>query len=152
MGRYIVQRLLAMIPVFMIVAITVFFLVHLTPGDPALIMAGDEATPSDIDALREELGLNRSIPVQLIEYFKDIVRGDLGKSIFSRHDVRELVQAKSLICVDLPFNGSRDRSVRIADLQDEQTRVGERFVNNIQGVAPGSPRRRMGQNAISSSP
>ena len=91
MGRYITQRLLAMIPVFLIVAIIVFSLVHITPGDPALVMAGDEATPSEIDALREELGLNRSIPVQLVEYFKNIVRGDLGKSIFSRHDVRGLI-------------------------------------------------------------
>lgn len=80
-----------MIPVFLIVAIIVFSLVHITPGDPALVMAGDEATPSEIDALREELGLNRSIPVQLVEYFKNIVRGDLGKSIFSRHDVRGLI-------------------------------------------------------------
>ena len=91
MGRYLVQRLLAIIPVFMIVAITVFMLIHITPGDPALLMAGDEATPAQIDALRKDLGLDKPIHIQLVNYFKDISRGNLGHSIFNNHDVRGLI-------------------------------------------------------------
>ena len=91
MGRYLVQRLLAIIPVFMIVAITVFMLIHITPGDPALLMAGDEATPAQIDALRKDLGLDKPIHIQLMNYFKDISRGNLGRSIFNNHDVRGLI-------------------------------------------------------------
>ena len=87
MGRYLVQRLLAIIPVFMIVAITVFMLIHITPGDPALLMAGDEATPAQIDALRKDLGLDKPIHIQLVNYFKDISRGNLGRSIFNNHDL-----------------------------------------------------------------
>ena len=91
LGRYLIQRLLAIIPVFMIVAITVFMLIHITPGDPALLMAGDEATPAQIDALRKDLGLDKPIHIQLVNYFKDISRGNLGHSIFNNHDVRGLI-------------------------------------------------------------
>ena len=75
----------------MIVAITVFMLIHITPGDPALLMAGDEATPAQIDALRKDLGLDKPIHIQLVNYFKDISRGNLGHSIFNNHDVRGLI-------------------------------------------------------------
>lgn len=91
MTRYIVQRILAMFPVVFIVAIMVFSLVHITPGDPAMIMAGDEASPSEIDALRHELGLDRDLWRQGISFMLDTLRGDLGTSIFSQHSVRELI-------------------------------------------------------------
>jgi len=91
LGRYLAQRILSIIPVFLIVAITVFMLMHITPGDPALLMAGDEATPAEIEALRADLGLNKPIHLQLLYYFKDISQGKLGHSIFSKHDVRSLI-------------------------------------------------------------
>ena len=91
MGRYLAQRILSIIPVFLIVAITVFMLIHITPGDPALLMAGDEATPAEIEALRADLGLDKPIHMQLLYYFKDISQGKLGYSIFNKHDVRSLI-------------------------------------------------------------
>ena len=66
MYAYIVKRILATIPVMAVVAIFVFGLLHLTPGDPAAIIAGDYASPSDIEGIREKLGLNEPIPVQFL--------------------------------------------------------------------------------------
>jgi len=90
-GRYIIQRVVAAVPVIFIVGVIVFSLVHITPGDPALIMAGDEASPAEIDALRKELGLDAPLWRQGLDFIFDSLRGDLGKSVFSRHDVRELI-------------------------------------------------------------
>ena len=91
MARYITQRLLAMIPVVLIVGLIVFSLIHITPGDPAMIMAGDEASPAEIDALRAELGLDEPLWRQGIAFFLDTIRGDLGQSVFTRHEVSELI-------------------------------------------------------------
>ena len=80
-----------MFPVILIVGIIVFSLVHITPGDPAMIMAGDEASPAEIDALRHELGLDKALWRQGIRFLLDSIQGDLGESIFTRHSVRELI-------------------------------------------------------------
>ena len=94
MGRYIIQRVLAFVPVIFIVAMIVFSLVHITPGDPAVVMAGDEASPAEVDALREELGLNAPLWRQGLEFLTDSLRGDLGQSVFTGHKVRGLITGR----------------------------------------------------------
>lgn len=91
MGRYLIQRLLAAIPVLLIVAVVTFSLVHLTPGDPASLMAGDQALPEDIERIKEKLGLNRPLYEQLAIYFWDILRGDFGESVFTKFPVTTLI-------------------------------------------------------------
>ena len=82
MKVYIVKRLLALIPVLLIVATVVFLIIHLTPGDPAAIMLGPEATLEDIEILRERLGLNQPFLIQLLNWYKRVAVGDLGRSIY----------------------------------------------------------------------
>ena len=94
MGRYTLQRLLAMIPVLLVVAVVTFSLIHLTPGDPVALMAGDEATPEQKEAIRKDMGLDKPIYQQLLIYFTDILRGDLGESIFSKFPVTELIKQR----------------------------------------------------------
>ena len=101
MGAYIIRRVLATIPVLLIVALIVFALIHFAPGDPAAILAGQEATMEEIEAIREGLGLNRPLPLQLGIWFKDILRGDLGQSIISRHDVLTLVRQRAVPTISL---------------------------------------------------
>ena len=94
MGRYLVQRLLAAIPVLLIVAVVTFSLVHLTPGDPASLMAGDQALPEDIERIKTKLGLNRPLHEQLGIYFWSILRGDFGESIFTKFPVTTLISQR----------------------------------------------------------
>jgi peptide/nickel transport system permease protein len=91
---YILRRLLATIPVMLVVALFVFLLLHLTPGDPAAIIAGDDATPDEIDGVRRQLGLDRPIWEQFAIYMMNLLRGDLGTSIFSNLPVTTLVMQR----------------------------------------------------------
>src|SRR5207244_11280086 len=88
---YLVRRLLATIPVMGVVAVFVFALLHLTPGDPATIVAGDFATAEDIRRIHVQLGLDRPLHVQFVAWLGRILSGDLGTSIFSRRPVAELI-------------------------------------------------------------
>ena len=94
MTAYIIRRLLATLPVMIFVALFVFLLLHLTPGDPAAIIAGDEASPLEIDAIRAKLGLDRPIWEQFGIYVANLLRGDLGTSIFSNLPVLTLVKQR----------------------------------------------------------
>lgn len=88
MHRYVVKRLLMMIPVLLGITILVFLMLHLTPGDPARSMLGDTASPAEIEALREELGLNDNLIVQYLRYMKNLVfHGSLGTSYVSGREV-----------------------------------------------------------------
>jgi peptide/nickel transport system permease protein len=91
MTAYIVRRLLATIPVMAVVTVFVFFLLRLAPGDPAALIAGDEATTADILAIRARLGLDRPVIEQFALYLGNILRGDLGVSIFSNLPVTTLI-------------------------------------------------------------
>ena len=64
MMKYVVRRLFAVIPVLLVVSVVIFTLIHLVPGDPAAAMLGDQASPEQIEALREELGFNKPLIVQ----------------------------------------------------------------------------------------
>jgi peptide/nickel transport system permease protein len=91
MWGYIVRRLLATIPVAGVVAVFVFLLLHLGPGDPAAIVAGSYAMPKDVERIREKLGLNEPIHIQFGKWIYNVVRGDLGDSIFSEMPVTTLI-------------------------------------------------------------
>ena len=87
----ILRRLAATIPVMVVVAVAVFGLLHLTPGDPAVIIAGDYATSDDIARIRAKLGLDKPFLTQMGIWFRQILRGDLGTSIFSGLPVTTLI-------------------------------------------------------------
>jgi peptide/nickel transport system permease protein len=91
MLAYVAHRILATVPVMGVVALFVFLLLHLSPGDPATVIAGDYASPADIAHIREKLGLDQPIPVQFAIWIWDILRGDLGISIFSDQPVVRLI-------------------------------------------------------------
>nr|WP_250810187.1 ABC transporter permease [Neorhizobium tomejilense] len=82
MIRYILQRLAGMIVVMFLVVTIVFVIVRVTPGDPAAVMLGPDATAGDVAELRTRLGLDQSIAVQYVFYIGQLLRGDLGQSIF----------------------------------------------------------------------
>lgn len=83
MGRYILRRLLNLIPVLFGITLLVFVLLHSIPGDPAQIMAGQRASPETIEAIREQLGLNKPLPVQYVLFLGNLLRFNLGNSIIS---------------------------------------------------------------------
>ena len=87
----VLRRLVATIPVMGVVAIAVFALLHVTPGDPAVIIAGDYATTDDIARIRTRLGLDQPFHAQVAIWLGRIVRGDLGTSIFSGLPVATLI-------------------------------------------------------------
>ena len=94
MRLLIVQRILATIPVMGVVALTVFALLHLTPGDPAQIIAGDYATPQDIEKIRAALGLDKPLLTQAGIWMGHVLRGDLGTSIYSGLPVTTLISQR----------------------------------------------------------
>ncbi|MGH7039739.1 MAG: ABC transporter permease, partial [Stellaceae bacterium] len=91
MFAYIIRRTLATIPIMIVVAVFVFALRHLTPGDPAAIIAGDAATPQAIAHIRAELGLNQPIYIQFGEWVWRLLHGNLGISIFTNLPVTTLI-------------------------------------------------------------
>ena len=93
MGGYIARRLLSTLVVMAIVGIIVFLLVHLAPGSPAAIIAGDNASPAQIDMISHQLGLDEPLPVQFGIWAWNILRGNFGTSIFSGAPVMQLVDA-----------------------------------------------------------
>jgi peptide/nickel transport system permease protein len=88
---YLLRRILATIPVMVVVALFVFALLHLSPGDPAAVIAGDYASPADVERIRHELGLDNPLHVQLGIWLWKVVHGDLGVSIFSNLPVTKLI-------------------------------------------------------------
>src|SRR5215211_4438280 len=91
MGAYVLRRLLATIPVMVVVAVFVFFLLRLAPGDPAAIIAGEDATAEAIAAVRAKLGLDRPVIEQFALWLYGLAQGDLGVSIFSNLPVTRLI-------------------------------------------------------------
>ena len=91
MQRYILKRLLAALPTMAIVGVVVFSIIHLAPGDPAAIMAGEDADYEQVEAMREAMGLLDPIPVQFWKFVSGVATGDFGESIFSGHKVSKLI-------------------------------------------------------------
>jgi peptide/nickel transport system permease protein len=91
---FIVRRSLSAIPVMAIVALFVFSLLYIAPGDPAVVIAGDQASLEDIERIRQSLGLDRPFLVRFTEWVWNVLRGDLGKSIFTGLPVLELIRQR----------------------------------------------------------
>src|SRR5499427_398017 len=91
MSRYLIRRLVAVIPVLLVVITVIFLMIHLIPGDPASVMLGPNATPAEVDKLRHAMGLDRPIYQQLITFFARTLRGDLGDSYFLDRPVVQAV-------------------------------------------------------------
>ena len=91
MLRYILMRVVATVPVMAVVALFVFLLLRLSPGDPAAVIAGDYATAEDIARIREQLGLNEPLPIQFVTWIGLLLQGDLGTSIFTNLPVTTLI-------------------------------------------------------------
>jgi peptide/nickel transport system permease protein len=88
---FLARRILSTIPVLLIVAVLVFLLLRLTPGDPAAIIAGDAANPEQIAAIRAGLGLDQPILVQFGIWFWNLLQGNLGESFYFKMKVTELI-------------------------------------------------------------
>lgn len=88
---YLVRRVLAAIPVMGVVALFVFFLLRLTPGDPAAVLAGDNATPAQLERIRASLGLNEPLYVQFFTWVNKLLHGDLGVSLISNVPVLKMI-------------------------------------------------------------
>lgn len=91
MYLYILKRVLSTVPVVVIVVLFVFLMLRLAPGDPAAVIAGDYATAEDVERIREQLGLNDAIPVQMYRWITQLGSGDLGTAIFSKLPVTTLI-------------------------------------------------------------
>jgi len=91
MLSYILRRILSTLPVMGIVALFVFSLLYIVPGDPAVMIAGDQATPDDVERIRQGLGLDRPFLVQFGSWLWHILHGDLGTSIFTNLPVAALI-------------------------------------------------------------
>ena len=91
MFAYICRRVLATIPVMAVVALFVFSLLYIAPGDPAAIIAGDQASPADVERIRASLGLDRPFLIRFGTWLWDVLRGDLGTSIFTNLPVTHMI-------------------------------------------------------------
>ena len=94
MLAYISRRVLATIPVMLLVALFVFSLLYIAPGDPAAIIAGDQASPEDVDRIRASLGLDRPFVIRFGEWLWHVVQGDLGVSIFTNLPVTHMISQR----------------------------------------------------------
>ena len=87
--RLVLVRLLALVPMLLALTMVSFALVHVIPGDPALVMMGGEGTPQAVEELRHQLGLDRPLHVRYLEWLGQISRGDLGQSLYNKTRVSE---------------------------------------------------------------
>src|SRR6266581_7533557 len=89
MGPYLIRRVLAVVPVMIIVVTIVFLLIHLIPGDPVAVILGPDATTAQLEATRTQLGLDRPLHEQLFKFYMRVVYGDLGRSYFLNRPVTQ---------------------------------------------------------------
>ncbi len=94
MLAYAARRVLSTIPVMVIVALFVFSLLYIAPGDPAAIIAGDQATPADVARIRVNLGLDRPFPIRFGEWGWRVLHGNLGTSIFTNLPVTRMIEQR----------------------------------------------------------
>ncbi len=91
---YVLKRLAGVVPVLILVAVGAFLLVHLVPGDPAMVMLGSDATPQQIQSLRAQMGLDRSLPEQFVIWVGQSLRGNLGESFFLGRPVTQALMER----------------------------------------------------------
>jgi len=103
MLAYTARRIALLVPLLVGIAVLVFLLMHLIPGDPARVLLGDDATKEAVDRLRASLGLDRPLPVQLWLYFQRLAAFDLGRSIFQSQSVASLILARLPATLEIAF-------------------------------------------------
>ena len=91
MGAYILKRLLQLIPTMLIPSVMVFMLIFFSPGDPASLMLGPDATMEQIAQLRTQMGYDQPVAVQMARWFSNLLKGDLGESIFLNQPVVQAI-------------------------------------------------------------
>jgi peptide/nickel transport system permease protein len=101
MGHYVLGRLAAMLPVLLLVSVVIFSLIHLTPGDPATVMLGAEASLEDIQRVRQELGLDQPLYLQYLHWLGRVLRGDLGHSIRTHQPVAEAILQRLPVTIEV---------------------------------------------------
>jgi len=101
LARYVAQRLVHTLVVLLGVALLTFALIHLTPGDPVLVMLGQDATPAELERLRHLLGLDQPLYVQFAQYLGRLVSGQMGDSIFQHQPVAKLIGDRLPATVEL---------------------------------------------------
>jgi len=101
MSRYVVKRVLHTLLVLLGVSLMTFALIHMTPGDPVLVMLGTDATPSELDRLRHLLGLDQPLYVQYTQYLGRLLTGQMGDSIFQHQAVSKLIGDRFPATVEL---------------------------------------------------
>lgn len=94
MLKFIVKRILSMIPTLIIVSVVIFLFVRMIPGDPARLVAGPDATYADVQSIRVELGLDKPITTQYLTYVENILHGDLGKSLKTKQPVAQEIESR----------------------------------------------------------
>jgi peptide/nickel transport system permease protein len=104
MLRFILKRLLMAVPTLLIVAVSVFILIRLIPGDPASLMLGDLANEASLAEVRTRLGLDRTLPAQFAIWFGNVLQGDLGRSITSGEQVLPLVLQRFWVSAQIVFS------------------------------------------------
>ena len=104
MTAYLVRRVAALVPVLVVVVTVAFLLIHLIPGDPVSVMLGPDATPAQIHAARQALGLDRPLWEQLLKFYTRILRGDLGQSYFLDRPVTQALLERAEPTLVLTFS------------------------------------------------
>src|SRR3954471_19946098 len=94
MLRFLARRLVQLVPTLFFVSVLIFSLQHLLPGDPALVMAGEERDPAVIAQIREQYRLDQPIPVQYVWWLKGVLSGNFGESLRIKVPVRDLIVQK----------------------------------------------------------
>src|SRR6201992_907481 len=101
MLNFLARRLVQIVPTLLFVSILIFSLQHLLPGDPALVMVGEERDPAVIEQIRQQYHLDRPIPVQYVYWLKNVLSGDFGESLRIKVPVRELIAQKLPVTLQL---------------------------------------------------
>ena len=108
MFKYVLRRLLMMIPIMLGISFIVLVLIDITPGDPAAIIAGPDATQEEYEQIREDLGLNRPLLTRYVSFLGGVLRGDLGKSFMNKRSIWDQVAERfpytlrlSMMCIAL---------------------------------------------------
>ena len=104
MGRYCIKRLLSAIPLLLVISFLIFMFIHLIPGDPARMVAGMDATEQQVQVVREQLGLDKPILTQYVDYMKGLFTGDLGDSIKNGATVADTIGSRFGATITLTFS------------------------------------------------
>jgi peptide/nickel transport system permease protein len=105
MTGYVLRRLVQAVPTVLLTTVLIFLILHLVPGDPAAVLAGSDAPPEVVEALRKEMGLDRPLPVQYVLWLGRVARGDLGVSYVSKFPVWTLILRRLPATLELTVAG-----------------------------------------------